>query len=237
MEQAILRGNRSAPQSAEEKNFAAPHNTAPHNVARLSDAAAAERRLREAMPSAGVAAVRIAGADAATVASRHTPRGAVPKATAINIDKYKLTLIPSVLGALALLTALSVLLVDTNADWYLRLLKPPFTPSGGAVKGVFVFLYILTALAYLTACGKKFNAEITKFLALCLSLNVVWFLSFFALRLRFISFIIIIVNLTLCLLALYKLHHFNRKSGYMLVPYFIWMCFILTLNYAILMLN
>jgi tryptophan-rich sensory protein len=257
MEQAILRSKRRAPQCADgDKKSAATHITASGEKfapTKFNDAAkmggyavgssattaalqgAAKKAALRGMAhgSAKKSAPHTAATSAATITAATAARATTAAAAA---KKYKLTLTAFVFGALILLAALSLLLIDVGGR-YLELIKPPFTPSGGAVKTVFIFIYILTALAYITVCGKKFNAEVTKFVVLCLSLNLVWFLFFFILNLRFVSFVLIAANLTASLLCLYKFHHFNRKSGYMLLPYFVWMCFILTLNYAILMLN
>jgi tryptophan-rich sensory protein len=70
-----------------------------------------------------------------------------------------------------------------------------------------------------------------------LLLNVLWSLLFFGLKspgLALVDIALLLLTIALCMRAF---HRIDRWSAYLLIPYFLWVCFASMLNAAIWWLN
>lgn len=129
--------------------------------------------------------------------------------------------------------------IATNT-WYAQLIKPDLVPPNWLLSPVWTALHFLMAIALYIVWAS--NEETGKFLAISafayqLFINIAWSALFFQFHFLRASFYIIIILLvasliTICLFALVK-----KRTVYLLLPYFCWMCFAAYLNYHIWLLN
>lgn len=124
--------------------------------------------------------------------------------------------------------------------WYAFLQKPSFNPPNYIFAPVWTVLYIMLAVYYwrlgLMPSGplrKKFK---TIFLAQ-FALNLMWTPVFFGMRSILGGLIVILAIDALTFWLLWLSFKHNKKSGALLVPYFLWLLFATLLNLKIYLLN
>ncbi len=124
--------------------------------------------------------------------------------------------------------------------WYESLNKPFLTPPSWVFAPAWIFLYILILASFFTYVYS--NSEKNKFrgylfFTLQLLLNFAWSPVFFHLhdiRLSFAIICLLLIFLILTIIAFYKI---SKIAAALLVPYFVWVCFAIYLNYGVLSLN
>ena len=122
-------------------------------------------------------------------------------------------------------------------SWYPTLVKAPWTPPPWVFGPVWTVLYILIALALFFYWRKGGTFAGYFFWGLQLFLNFIWSFLFFTLQSPLLGLIDLIL---LCLAVLITGVFFFRVSiwaGILLIPYFIWITYALSLNAAIWMWN
>lgn len=130
---------------------------------------------------------------------------------------------------------------DSVDGWYLTLDKPGFIPRNWIFSPVWIVLYIMMGVSAGLVWAKGFYHVWVKtalyHFGLQLLLNVLWGIVFFGFKNPFWGLIII---LNLLILLLFTMKWFNvvsKVSAYLLIPYFIWLCFAAFLNYRIWEMN
>ncbi|WP_276388584.1 TspO/MBR family protein [Eudoraea chungangensis] len=126
-------------------------------------------------------------------------------------------------------------------DWYLELNKPSFTPPNWLFGPVWTILYVLMGVAAGLVWAKGFYHVWVKTalynFGFQLLVNALWSIVFFGLKNPFIALLIILVLLALILLTIKWFNVVSKTAAYLLIPYFIWVCFATILNYKIWELN
>jgi len=124
------------------------------------------------------------------------------------------------------------------STWYATLAKPSFNPPSWLFGPVWTVLYILMGIALYLAWTKRkeANGEIAVFTAQ-LALNMLWSALFFGLRNPSWALIEIIILWVMILVTMMKFYAIEKKAGYLLVPYLLWVSFATVLNVAIVILN
>jgi len=123
---------------------------------------------------------------------------------------------------------------ETNSDWY-KSVKPAITPPSFVFPIVWTILFFLIGLSLFFAWIKAKNDNQKKkiFVAfgINLSLNILWSWFYFASHnplLAFIDLILLIISLVYMIKISYKI---DKTSGWLLVPYLVWICFASILNF------
>ena len=131
-------------------------------------------------------------------------------------------------------------LVLNSSNWCLGLYKPFFSFPDGVFVSIWTILYILVGLSFYCIWKKKdlkeFQAEIFIYLGQ-LGLSSLWFFIFFCLRspsFAFIEMSFLLISVAIFSLKFYKI---NKTSGYLLIPYIVWVSFVAVLNFSIVILN
>ncbi len=124
--------------------------------------------------------------------------------------------------------------------WYAFLQKPSFNPPNYIFAPVWTVLYIMLAVYYwrLSLMPKEPLTQKLKTIFLAqFALNLLWTPVFFGMHNILCGLIVILaidaLNFWLLLLSL----RHNKKSGALLVPYFLWLLFATLLNLKIYLLN
>lgn len=141
------------------------------------------------------------------------------------------SLIPLIGGAL-------VGLITSGSMDYQNMVKPPLSPTGIIFPIVWTILYILMGISYLLATkDKENNKELDQIYLLQLFVNFLWPIIFFTLGMYFTAFLWIVLLLILVVVMIKELLKNNKTSGYLQIPYFLWLLFATYLNIGIFLLN
>jgi len=127
-----------------------------------------------------------------------------------------------------------------NLNWYNTLNKPALTPPAEIFPPVWAVLYILifiSLILFLTTPSLK-NKLLGIFLFTTqMILNLIWSPIFFYFQDIKLAFVIIILMMVFLLFTIISFYKISRMSAYLLVPYFVWICFAAYLNYGFMNLN
>lgn len=128
--------------------------------------------------------------------------------------------------------------VDT---WYATLNKPSFNPPNWIFAPVWTFLYITMGISAGLVWAKGFYHIWVKtalyYFGFQLLFNALWSIVFFGLREPFWALMVILVLILLILATLKWFKIVSRTAAYLLVPYLLWVCFAMVLNFNIWILN
>lgn len=148
--------------------------------------------------------------------------------------KSPVKLIVSILIAQSAGLVGSVFTVSAIPSWYAFLNKPSFSPPNWLFAPVWTILYTLIGISLYRMWIKKTNLKLFFF---HIFLNAIWSPVFFGFKnLGLAFFVIIIMDITL-LIIINNFRKIDKIAAYLLVPYFLWICFASILNYSVWRLN
>lgn len=126
-------------------------------------------------------------------------------------------------------------------DWYLTLNKPSFNPPNWIFAPVWTILYIMMGVAAGIVWAKGFHHIWVKtalyHFGFQLLFNSLWSIVFFGFKNPFWALLIILILLILILLTIKWFKVVSKTAAYLLIPYFLWVCFATMLNYRIWEMN
>ena len=135
----------------------------------------------------------------------------------------------------------SIVTQSSIKTWYPTITKPSFNPPNWVFAPVWTTLFFLMAVAlYIIWSGRNKKKTRKKAVQLYfgqLAANVAWSGIFFGLHsigLAFIEIIFLLILITYCLLAFSRI---NRAAGWLMFPYFLWVCFATVLNLSLWLVN
>ena len=121
---------------------------------------------------------------------------------------------------------------------YGDMVKPPLSPPSYIFPIVWTILYILMGISYFIATKDKENdKDLNQIYLLQLFVNLFWPIIFFVLKMYFTAFLWIILLIILVIVMIKELLKNNKISGYLQIPYLIWLLFATYLNIGIFLLN
>ncbi|MGB5691130.1 MAG: TspO/MBR family protein [Flavobacteriaceae bacterium] len=125
--------------------------------------------------------------------------------------------------------------------WYVGLNKPSLNPPNWVFGPVWTVLYILMGVAAGLVWSKGIHHIWVKtalyHFSFQLIFNALWSVVFFGFNRPFWALLVILILLALILLNMKSFRVVSKTAAYLLVPYFIWVCFATFLNYKIWELN
>lgn len=147
------------------------------------------------------------------------------------IKRIIYSLLPIIGGAI-------VGLITSGYMDYQDIVKPLFSPPGIVFPIVWTILYILMGISYFLATkDNEDNKELDQIYLLQLFVNFIWPIIFFALGMYFTAFLWIVLLIILVIVMIKELLKANKISGYLQIPYLIWLLFATYLNLGITLLN
>lgn len=120
---------------------------------------------------------------------------------------------------------------------YDKIVLPPAAPPATLFPIVWTILYILIGLSYALIRKKDKSKENKGLFIGQLLLNFIWVIVFFQGKMFLFSFMIIVFLDIVVLYTLLNYYKINKISAYLLIPYFLWICFASYLNWNIFLLN
>ena len=131
---------------------------------------------------------------------------------------------------------LGTIFVYSGSEWYSNLNKPMEWPPSIIIIIIWTIIYSLFYVYAINSNYYNYN-KLLNLLLINGFLNVLWCFIYFVLNFIFVSLIIIIINLTISILTIKIIYKNNRRYGYMLIIYPLWLCIAITLNLAVWILN
>lgn len=139
------------------------------------------------------------------------------------------------------IVALSAFLTRDTMLKFQELNKPDFAPPGSIFPIVWTVLFVLMGIAsyrvYLKGIENQEVKNALIFYIIQLIFNFFWSIIFFRLELRGLAFIWLIILWILIVITTVKFYKIDKISGYLMIPYILWVSFAGVLNYSIWMLN
>ncbi len=156
--------------------------------------------------------------------------------------KKKATYISIAVVICLLIGFLSGFATQSSVDtWYATLNKPGFNPPNWIFAPVWTFLYITMGVSAGLVWAKGFYHIWVKtalyYFGFQLLFNALWSIVFFGLREPFWALMVIIVLILLILATMKWFKIVSRLAAYLLIPYLLWVCFAMVLNFKIWQLN
>lgn len=125
---------------------------------------------------------------------------------------------------------------EATMSWYNTLDKPYLTPPDFVFPIAWSILYVMIGIAFAFVL-KSGNKNIITTFIINIILNFSWSPIFFGARELVLSLIVIIFMIISLAYILYFCKRENRIALYLLLPYFIWICFASYLNFYITINN
>jgi tryptophan-rich sensory protein len=149
-------------------------------------------------------------------------------------------LIALMLSALAAVIGSVPIMFNNGIAWQDTLSKPFFAPPNWLFGPAWTVWFLLMAIAFwlvwLKWPAKEAKMAMGLYLAqLCL--NVAWNFIFFGQRSILLGLVEIIVLLAMIALTTYRFYQVDKRAGYLMVPYLLWVAIATCLNAAIWLMN
>src|SRR5690606_3131694 len=126
---------------------------------------------------------------------------------------------------------------STMVQWHTNLNKPVFQPTTTVFISIGVILCILIGIAVGIVWTKGFYHKWVKtalyHFGFQLLFGALWYLLFFGFHKPLWSFAIILVQLILILLTYKWFRVVNQLSAYLLIPYFLWVCYLAVFTFRV----
>ena len=116
--------------------------------------------------------------------------------------------------------------------WYQELIKSPLNPPGYIFGIVWPILYLLMSIS----AFRTFNETKNLFL-IQLLFNALWSWLFFAFQMPFIALLNILLLIYLNIKLNLKMFYQDKLSGFLFIPYILWLFFASYLNLFIVLSN
>ena len=124
--------------------------------------------------------------------------------------------------------------------WYAPLRKPSFQPPAWMFGVVWTLLYALLGIALAIVLREPPSKQRRDALWLFggqLALNFAWSPIFFGLHMVDVALVVLIAMLVMALAAARYFRRLNSISGWLMLPYLLWLCLATALNYETGKLN
>jgi benzodiazapine receptor len=145
-------------------------------------------------------------------------------------------LIPLTIGAIG-----GFLTMDSVKTWYPTLNKPAFNPPNSIFGPVWTSLFLIMGVSSYLVWRKRSRAPIYYWAVgvyfLQLALNLTWSYLFFYRQQIEMALIEIVILLVAIVANALIFHRINSLSGWLFVPYLLWVSFASYLTYSIFILN
>ena len=128
--------------------------------------------------------------------------------------------------------------INFKEPWYSQLVKSNFTPPDWVFAPVWTSLYLMMTLAiWVYWHGKNRDINVIYIYLIHIVFNTTWSIAFFGLHQIFLALVILIILILLIIVLIIRFKRVNFVSYYLMIPYLLWCCYALFLNFNLLMLN
>ena len=128
--------------------------------------------------------------------------------------------------------------VSFKEPWYSLINKPTFNPPSWVFAPVWTTLYLMMTIAiwlFWHSRNKDMNTIYIYFIHIVL--NTTWSIVFFGLHQILLALFVLIGLILMIIILMLRFKRVNIVSYYLMIPYLLWCCFALFLNFNLLILN
>ena len=132
----------------------------------------------------------------------------------------------------------SIATITSKEPWYSSLNKSGFNPPDWVFAPVWTTLYLMMTLAiwfFWHTKNRDMNTIYIYFIHIVF--NTTWSIVFFGLHQIFFALVILTILILLIIILIIRFKRVNFVSYYLMIPYLLWCCYALFLNFNLLMLN
>ena len=128
--------------------------------------------------------------------------------------------------------------INLKEPWYSELIKSNYNPPDWIFAPVWTTLYLMMTLAiwfFWHTKNRDINTIYIYFIHIVF--NTTWSIVFFGLHQIFFSLVILIILILLIITLIIRFKRVNFVSYYLMIPYLLWCCYALFLNFNLFILN
>ena len=128
--------------------------------------------------------------------------------------------------------------VGFKEPWYSLINKPTFNPPSWVFAPVWTTLYLMMTIAiwlFWHSRNKDMNTIYIYFIHIVL--NATWSIVFFGLHQILLALFVLIGLILMIIILILRFKRVNIVSYYLMIPYLLWCCYALVLNFNIFLLN
>jgi len=128
--------------------------------------------------------------------------------------------------------------ITYKEPWYSQLIKSNFNPPDWIFAPVWTTLYFMMTLAiwfFWHSKNRDINTIYIYFIHLVF--NTTWSIIFFAFHNILLALINLMILIGFIIILILKFKRVNNVSAYLMIPYLLWSCYALFLNFNLLILN
>ena len=127
---------------------------------------------------------------------------------------------------------------SSKEPWYSQLEKSNFNPPDWIFAPVWTTLYFMMTLAVWIFWHSKSRDTNTIYIYFIhILLNTTWSIVFFAMHNIFLALINLMILVLLIIVLTLRFKRVNNVSAYLMIPYLLWSCYALFLNFNLYLLN
>ena len=122
--------------------------------------------------------------------------------------------------------------------WYSQLIKSNFNPPDWIFAPVWTTLYLMMTLAiWFFWHSKNRNLSTVYLYFIHILFNTTWSIVFFGLHQILLALFVLFGLILMIMILMLRFKRVNIVSYYLMIPYLLWCCFALFLNFNLLILN
>ena len=128
--------------------------------------------------------------------------------------------------------------ISFKEPWYSQLVKSNFNPPDWVFAPVWTTLYFMMTLAiwiYWHSKNREMNTVYIYFIHIVF--NTTWSIIFFGLHQIFLALTVLVILIIFIIILIIKFKRVNYVSSYLMIPYLLWSCYALFLNFNLYILN
>ncbi len=128
--------------------------------------------------------------------------------------------------------------ISLKEPWYSQLIKSNYNPPDWVFAPVWTALYLMMTLAiwfYWHSKRRDMNTIYIYFIHIVF--NTTWSIVFFGLHEILYALFILLILIFLIIILILKFKRVNYVSAYLMIPYLLWSCYALFLNFNLYILN
>ena len=128
--------------------------------------------------------------------------------------------------------------ITYKEPWYSQLIKSNFNPPDWIFAPVWTTLYLMMTLAiwfFWHSKNRDINTIYIYFIHLLF--NTTWSIIFFAFHNILLALINLMILIGFIIILILRFKRVNNVSAYLMIPYLLWSCYALFLNFNLYILN
>ena len=128
--------------------------------------------------------------------------------------------------------------INFKEPWYSQLVKSNFNPPEWVFAPIWTTLYLMMTMAiWFFWHSKNRNLSTVYLYFIHILFNTTWSIIFFGLHQILLALFVLIGLILMIIILMLRFKRVNIVSYYLMIPYLLWCCFALFLNFNLLILN